>query len=135
MKVLPILFLSLLPVASLAEEGLTFSPYHYQAKIVSVYDGDTVTLDVDLGFSITSRQKIRLYGIDTPELRGEERPEGIKARDYLRKLCPVGSTILLKTQKDRQGKYGRYLGTLYKADLNVNQHLVDKGYATIYMRK
>jgi micrococcal nuclease len=60
--------------------------YTYRAKIISVYDGDTVTALVDLGFGITNKIKIRLKGINTPEVRGAERPEGIVSRDYLTKF-------------------------------------------------
>ena len=52
-------------------------PYIYKAEVVSVYDGDTITVDIDLGFNVVLRkQKIRLGGINTPEIRGEEREEG-----------------------------------------------------------
>lgn len=84
--------------------------YYYRAKIVSIYDGDTMTLDIDLGFGhwMTS-QKVRLYGIDTPELRGEEREEGLKVRDFVRELLPNGTEVMIKSHRDKSGKYGRWL--------------------------
>jgi len=108
--------------------------YHYRARVVSVYDGDTITVNIDLGFGVTMhKQKIRLLGIDTPELRGseEEKTKGRAARDYLRDLID-GRHIMLKTKKDKTGKYGRLLGTIYINDININQMMIDHGYAVEY---
>ena len=102
--------------------------YTYRAKIVKVYDGDTVTAVVDLGFGITNKIKVRLKGIDTPELRGEERPEGIISRDFLREKI-LNKDIVVETFKDKKGKYGRYIGTLWINDENINELLVEQGYA------
>lgn len=108
--------------------------YHYRAHVTSVYDGDTCTVDIDLGLGIWVRgEKIRLYGINAPEVRGDEREEGLKSRDFLRNLID-GKNIILKTLKDDKGKYGRYLGTLFLADetgemININDLLVTEGYA------
>jgi micrococcal nuclease len=102
--------------------------YTYRAKIISVYDGDTVTALVDLGFGITNKIKIRLKGINTPEVRGAERPEGIVSRDYLRNLI-LDKNIVLQTFRDKTGKYGRYIGVLWIDDTNVNELLVEQGYA------
>jgi endonuclease YncB( thermonuclease family) len=58
--------------------------YNYRAFVTGVYDGDSITVDIDLGFNNWMKnQKVRLYGINTPELRGEERPSGLIARDRL----------------------------------------------------
>ncbi|WP_370480008.1 hypothetical protein [Tamlana flava] len=59
--------------------------YTYKSKIIDVYDGDTVTAIVDLGFLHFQEMKLRLYVSDTPELRGEEKEEGIKVRGILGK--------------------------------------------------
>lgn len=107
--------------------------YKYKAKVVSIYDGDTITVDIDLGFDvILKNRKIRLYGIDTPEIRGEERPDGLVSRDYLRDL--IGDQeIVLETIKDKTGKYGRYLGIVHydmgEELINVNELLVAEGLA------
>ena len=82
-------------------------------------------------------ESIRLFGINTPEVRGEERPEGLTSRDRLRELV-LGKEVTLITVKDKKGKYGRYLGTLYIDGpdgqlLDVNQLLVDEGLAEVYM--
>jgi endonuclease YncB( thermonuclease family) len=107
--------------------------YEYHAVIRSIYDADTCRADIDLGFGIwTANQSIRLYGIDAPELGT---PEGRVARDYLRTLMPVGSTVLLRTHKDEAEKYGRWLGQIWLHDgdvLSINQQLVDTGHAKPY---
>lgn len=106
--------------------------YNYQAKVLSVYDGDTIRCDIDLGFSVTlSNQSIRLYGIDTPEVRGEEREDGLKVRDIVRNLI-LGKNVILQTIKDTKGKYGRWLGKVYIDDLCVNDFLIEKEYAVPY---
>ena len=103
--------------------------YIYDAELVSVYDGDTITLNVDLGFNVSlNNQKMRLYGINTPEISGTERPEGLRSKMALVRMLD-GKDIVLKTIKDRKGKYGRWLAVLYVNGVNVNDSLVDSGYA------
>lgn len=108
--------------------------YQYKAFVTKVYDGDTITVEIDLGFKTSVKgEKIRLSRINTPEVRGESREEGLKSRDYLRTLI-LNKEILLETIKDKKGKYGRYLGEIfYKQEneewLNINNHLVNKGLA------
>ena len=110
---------------------MEFNPYYYNAEIIKVYDGDTVTAVVDLGFDVKVKMKLRLLGIDTPELRGDERPEGLVSRDYLRGMI-LDKNVLIETKKDKSGKYGRMLATIYLDDLNINEHLIQEGYAEIY---
>ena len=105
--------------------------YQYKAKIIDVYDGDTVTAVVDLGFLHFQEMKLRLYGIDTPELRGEERAQGIIVRDILRDMI-LDKEVIINSYKDKQGKYGRYLATILLDDVNVNQWLLDEGHAVAY---
>ena len=79
--------------------------FEYKAIVTGVYDADTITVDIDLGFNIWSRgEKIRLFGIDAPEVRGPERPEGLKSRDWLRERI-LDKEIVLKTHKSLNGKY------------------------------
>ena len=106
--------------------------YTYRAKIISVYDGDTVTALVDLGFGISTKIKVRLKGIDTPELRGsiEEKVKGIAAREFLRDKV-LDKDIVIQTFKDKKGKYGRYIGVLWVDDTNINELLVEQGHAEI----
>ena len=105
--------------------------YQYKAKIIDVYDGDTVTAVVDLGFLHFQEMKLRLYGIDTPELRGEEREQGIIVRDILREMI-LDKEVVINSYKDKQGKYGRYLATILLDDVNINQWLLDEGHAVVY---
>jgi micrococcal nuclease len=106
--------------------------YNYRAKITSVYDGDTCTALVDLGFRITFEIKIRLLGIDTPELRGEEREMGLKSKARLEELV-LNKDVIIKTDKDKTEKYGRWLAEIFVDDLNVNQTLLSEGLATKYL--
>tara|TARA_B110000285_G_C14612191_1_gene375423 strand:+ start:181 stop:519 length:339 start_codon:yes stop_codon:yes gene_type:complete len=111
---------------------MTHQPYCYKATCTSVYDGDTVTLDISLGFNITMhKQKVRLLGINTPEVRGEEREDGLVSRDRLRELID-GKDVIIATHKDKGGKYGRLLATIYLDGVNINQQLVDEGLAEAY---
>lgn len=108
--------------------------YVYEAHVTKVYDGDTCTVDIDLGLKTWIRdEKIRLYEIDAPELYLEEREQGLISRDYLASLI-LDKEIILQTIKDRKGKYGRYLGIIWVLDahgtyINVNERMVTDGYA------
>jgi len=109
--------------------------YEYKATVTKVYDGDTITVDFDLGFGILIRkQKIRLYGINTPEVRGPEKPEGIISRDALRERI-LGKVVTIKTFRDKKGKYGRWLGEVFVEEENINQWLISEGYAKEYLLK
>ena len=113
--------------------------YEYKAHVVDVYDGDTLRADIDLGFSVwLKNQSIRWLEIDTPELRGEERPEGLKARDRVRELI-LDKDVILKTYKDDKGKYGRWLAEVYFIDTqelvwsnSINEQLIQEGFADPY---
>lgn len=106
--------------------------YQYKAKIISVYDGDTVTAMVDLGFFHFQQMKFRLYGIDTPELRGEEREQGLVVRDIVRAMI-LNKEVTINSYKDKQEKYGRYLANINIGDIDLNLWLVENGYAKEYM--
>lgn len=110
---------------------MTHQPYCYKARCIHVYDGDTVTLDISLGFGVTMREKIRLLGINTPEVRGKEKLDGLISRDRLRELID-GKDVIIVTHKDKGGKYGRLLATIYLDGVNINQQLVDEGLAEAY---
>ena len=107
--------------------------YTYKAKIIAVYDGDKVTAVVDLGFLHSQEMKLRLYGIDTPEMRGAEKEEGRKVRDIVRNMI-LDKEVTIRSYKDKQGKYGRYLANIVLEDgLELNQWLVDNGHAKPYL--
>lgn len=108
--------------------------YHYTARIVSVYDGDTVRADIDLGLSAwIHNEKLRLSRINAPELRGAEKDAGLKARDFLVEHV-ADKDIVIATQKDRKGKYGRYLVEIWVQGpdgvyFNMNDLMVTSGHA------
>ena len=116
------------PIVAQAEADM-YDTYTYKAKIVSVYDGDTVTADIDLGFRVWIRdEKLRLSRINTPEVRGVQRPEGLISRDWLRDMI-LGKEVIIKTIKDKKGKYGRYIVEIYFDGQNINDLLVENGLA------
>lgn len=107
--------------------------YRYKAKVTGVYDGDSITCRISLGFYADLRnQKIRLKGINTPELRGEEREAGLIARDMLRSMI-LNKEVILETYKDETEKYGRWLAVVYANGININQFMIDNGLAQPYL--
>lgn len=111
--------------------------HNYAAIVLHVVDGDTVDVDIDLGFDVWLRnQRVRLLGVDTPESRtrnDEEKVRGLLSKKKLQEFCPEGARINLQTQKDdSRGKFGRILGTLIVDDVNVNQWLIENNYAVAY---
>lgn len=104
--------------------------YEYIAVVRSVYDGDTFRADVDLGFGIwTSNQAFRLFGVQAWELGSAG---GKAARDFVRKLVPVGSEVLIRTRKDAREKYGRMLATVLCEAGDVAQALIASGHAVAW---
>ena len=107
--------------------------YHYRALVTSVWDGDTITVTIDLGLYIKKEKvKIRLYGINAPELKGETLIEARKSRDFLRSLI-LNQEITLQTLRDKKGKYGRYLAKIWKEQeegmICINDYIVENGFA------
>ncbi len=104
--------------------------YRYKAVVKRIYDADTIWVDISTGFrQWILNEPIRLFGINAPELRGSQRPQGLRSRDALRAKLPVGTEIVLETIKDKKGKYGRYLGIVWLGKTNINKWLVRRGYA------
>lgn len=103
--------------------------YEYQAKVIRVIDGDTVDVEVDLGFHIKTTMKIRLAGINAPEINTVE---GKKTKSELLSLIE-DQTVTLLTIRDKQEKYGRYLGVIIKDKTNINDWLVEQKMAVRYM--
>ena len=114
--------------------------YEYRCKVVKIIDGDTVDVDIDLGFGVwLKKERIRLYGIDTLESRTrdlEEKKYGLAAKEFLTKMLDDEGGIILKTHRDAEGKFGRILGELWRTteygDQSINQYLVDKHHAVRY---
>jgi micrococcal nuclease len=110
--------------------------YEYRIKkVVKVVDGDTVDLEIDLGFSLTKKERCRIAGIDTPECRTrdkEEKQYGIAAKTYMKGMLQNATNLRVKTEKD--GKYGRMLGWIYcdEYEESLNERMVMDGYAWQY---
>ena len=109
--------------------------YEYKCKLVKVVDGDTIDIDIDLGFGVwLQKQRIRLYGIDTPESRTSDATEkiyGMAAKQFLTKWTNSGG-LTIKTHKDAKGKFGRILGEIWCFNTNVNEKLVEENHAVRY---
>ncbi len=110
--------------------------YEYQCRILRVIDGDTVDIDIDLGFGVwMHRERVRLYGIDTPESRTrdlEEKKFGLLAKAYVRDHLPVGSIQTLITIKDGKGKFGRILGKFKVGNEILNEKMIKDYQAVEY---
>ena len=112
--------------------------YEYRASLVKIIDGDTIDVDLDLGFAVVlKKQRIRLYGINTPESRTRDlvqKKYGLAAKERLRELVEEAESITVKTEIDKKarGKYGRILGTIFAGKINVNDLLVSEGHAVSY---
>jgi len=119
--------------------------YEYKCNVVRVIDGDTVDVDIDLGFGIWMKnERVRIMGIDTPESRTRDLVEkkfGLAAKERLKQL--LGESTVLRTQiarngEDMKGKFGRILGdfdvydALTDAVRPVTKILIDEGHAVLY---
>ena len=112
--------------------------YHVK-KVTKVVDGDTIDVEIDLGFDISFSSRVRLAGIDTPESRTtnkEEKILGLEVKEKLKKAIDSAKVIVIRTEKmDSSEKYGRILGWLYLdgSEQSVNEALIAGGYAWAYM--
>jgi micrococcal nuclease len=113
--------------------------YEYRVKkVVKVVDGDTIDVDIDLGFSISFFSRVRLAGIDTPESRTtnlKEKALGLEVKEKLKKELAAAKDVVIKTEKpDSSEKYGRILGWVFLdgSDVSLNQRLINEGYAWTY---
>lgn len=114
--------------------------YEYRVKnITKVVDGDTIDVDIDLGFNISYNQRVRLAGIDTPESRTSDKFEktlGLESKEYLKSKLKNAKLIVIKTEKpDSSEKYGRILGWLYidGNTVSINDQMIEDGYAWGYL--
>lgn len=112
--------------------------YWYKAKVVKIIDGDTLDLDIDLGFDIWHAIRVRLYGVDTPETRStniEEKRAGNLAKDYVKNWFDTnGYDIVINTFKGKTEKYGRILAEVWdsKSEKCLNSELVKEHLAEPY---
>jgi micrococcal nuclease len=110
--------------------------YEYRCTVTRVVDGDTLDLDVDLGLRVHARARVRLVGVDTPEVYGvrrdsEEAEAGRAASLAVREWIDAAVSLTVRTQKDRTGKYGRWLATLVnESGASLNDYLVELGHAS-----
>ena len=111
----------------------------YRAKVIKVVDGDTVDVDIDLGFGIWQKnERVRIMGIDTPESRTRDKVEkkfGLAAKARLKSLLgpkPVLQTTISKKGIDMKGKFGRVLGDFLIDGKQVSQIMCKEGHAVAY---
>jgi len=115
--------------------------YEYRAELIKVVDGDTVDVDIDLGFGIWMRdERVRIMGIDTPESRTSDKVEklfGLAAKKRVQEL--LGKNVVLKTiaakdGEDMKGKFGRILGDFYIESEGklLTEVMIDEGHAVPY---
>lgn len=103
--------------------------YHYRGVVTDVYDGDTITVNVDLGFHVTlTNERFRLYRINAPEVSGTERDKGLISKDWLRNRI-LNKEVILVTCKDKKEKYGRWLADIRLDGICINDELVENGLA------
>jgi micrococcal nuclease len=112
--------------------------YHVK-KVTNVVDGDTIDVEIDLGFNISFSSRVRLAGIDTPESRTTNKAEkvlGLEAKEYVKSKIKDAKEVVIKTEKiDSSEKYGRILGWLFLdgSKVSVNEQMIADGYAWGYL--
>ena len=108
--------------------------YEYKCDVKRIVDGDTVDVIIDLGFSIFYSTRVRLYGIDTPESRTrnkDEKVRGLLSKDYLKEWLDQGG-VIIRTYRDKKGKFGRVLGEMVVGGRNINLLMVEENLAVKY---
>ena len=108
--------------------------YEYNCKVTRVVDGDTVDVLIDLGFDISYSSRVRLFGIDTPESRTRDKDEkarGLISKDFLKSYLDKGG-VVIRTRKDKKGKFGRILGEMIVEDTNINELMIEEHHAVKY---
>jgi micrococcal nuclease len=111
--------------------------YTYRAKVNRIIDGDSIVLDLDLGFDTwINNQSVRLVGVDAPESRTRDLVEkqfGNLAKERVKELLEIGSYVIVKTYKDKEGKFGRILGEIVtNEEININDLLIEERLAVFY---
>lgn len=117
--------------------------YRYTVKVLEVEDGDSIKIDFDFGYDLNVNEKIlRLFGVNADEMKDKDpaiRAKAVKAQKYLKKLCPVGSVLLVVTEYDRSEKYGRFMGWVYNNPAlplvqanSVNMQMVRANHARLW---
>lgn len=116
--------------------------YTYRARVVKVVDGDTIDVDLDVGFETTLRKRLRLMGVNAWETKGKERDKGLEAKRFAEGFLVNGKEIWVQTLMDAKGKYGRVLAFVWREALDtdgtsvfdcLNEQLIAKGHGVAYM--
>ena len=114
-------------------------PNEYSVKVLKIVDGDTVDVDIDLGFGIVlTDERVRIVGIDTPESRTSDKVEkvfGLASKNRLKELLEKEAVLITfddKNGEDMKGKFGRVLGDFKCGDSTVSQVLIEEGHAVPY---
>lgn len=104
--------------------------WRYYCTVDRIIDGDTIDLIIDLGFFTHTKIRVRLLDIDTPEIRGPERPEGLQAKAFVEEWLAERDVLVVETHKT--GKYGRWLADLWVTghDQSLVEALKSAGYDT-----
>ena len=111
--------------------------FEYNFKLIKVVDGDTVDIDIDLGFGVwLHKERVRIYGIDTPESRTrdlEEKKYGLAAKEFVKQFVKGGKNIVLRTQKyDAKVKFGRILGDIIVDNVSMSDTMIKEHHAVPY---
>jgi len=132
------LILSGLILIKKKENDMQKAQYKYRAQVYNVVDGDTYDVIIDLGFDISVKHRIRLFGVDAYErsLRGNTTPEekikGLQAKDFceetFKKAHANKAFVIVETIQDKKGKFGRYLAKVYIDGVSIADMLKEKGF-------
>jgi len=124
------------PTSIADRPAFTHPAYVYRATVKKIVDGDTIDVLIDVGFGIYVTKRLRFLLIDTWEVRGVEKEQGIIATERLTELINDAEKVYIQTIMDAEGKYGRVLAWIWteKQDLllSVNEVLLDEGHGTVY---
>ena len=109
--------------------------YEYKCNVTRIVDGDTIDAEIQLGFDISFKSRIRLYGVDTPESRTrdlDEKARGKLASAFLKEKIEGADLVKVQTKLDKKGKFGRVLGIIFADDVDLNQEMINKHLAVAY---
>tara|TARA_R100001530_G_scaffold65541_1_gene46918 strand:+ start:314 stop:685 length:372 start_codon:yes stop_codon:yes gene_type:complete len=112
--------------------------FHYRSKVTRVVDGDTIDVELDLGFNIKLSERVRFVGVNTPESRTrdlEEKERGLAAKDFVGRwlLETAGMSPIIQTSMDKTGKFGRILGRVLNDEgVCLNDVLIEEGHGVPY---
>lgn len=124
------------PTSADDRPDFTYPAYVYRATVTNIVDADTIDVLIDVGFGIYVTKRLRFLLVDTWEVRGEEREDGLIATERLEELVSTAEKVYIQTIMDAEGKYGRVLAWVWTENndilLNVNEILLDEGHGTVY---